>query len=74
MEHTLPINIFGLVLVSSVGVPKVSPDGFGVSKTIWFSACFQIVEKAHGVRNMSLHKPSMVNEFLRLWSIFNIVR
>lgn len=56
------------------GGSKAFPDGFAVLQIIWFSAWFQILEKAHGTRNMSLHQPSVVNEFLCLWSIFNIVR
>ena len=74
MEHGLPINILGLVLLSSVGVLKACFDGFGVSQITWFSAYFAILEKTHGTRNMSMHQQSVVNTFLCLWSIFNIVR
>lgn len=67
--------VLGLALMSSsVGIPKVYPDGLGVSQIISFFACFLILEKAHGTRNMSLLQPSVVKEFLCLWSIFNIVR
>lgn len=71
-EHNLPISILGLLLLSSLGVPKVCPDEFRVSQVIWFSACFQISEKAHGTRHISLHRPSVVYEFLCLWSSFNM--
>lgn len=39
-----------------------------------FGSLFSTLEKAHGARNLSLHKPSVENEFLCFWNIFNIVR